>query len=264
LAPLLYTRKGEGEGATAGNTASQTSNGLNLITLIMLTDQSLLRILQLTDSTFPTGAFAHSFGLETYVARGIIRTVTTLEEFITHTLLNAIASSDGVACVAMMRAGPDWQDLVQRLDGRLSAMKVVTESRQASRALGTRFLRTTTALFSLPRATNYLSAVDAATLYGHISLAYGLVCHDLDLPVSPALVAWFRHYCASMVSVGVRLIPLGQTAGQELLARLGAPIRDAVALALERDVDDMASFAPGQELAGIMHRDVLTTRLYIS
>ena len=36
----------------------------------MLTDQALLRLLQLTDTAFPTGAFAHSFGLETYVARG--------------------------------------------------------------------------------------------------------------------------------------------------------------------------------------------------
>jgi urease accessory protein len=248
----------------AGNAASQTSQGLGLITPAMPMDQSLLHILQLTDSAFPTGAFAHSFGLETYVARGIVRTAASLEEFITNTLLHAIAPSDGVACVAVSRAGADWQDLVRRLDRRLSAMKVVTESRQASRTLGTRFLRTATALFSLPRATSYLAAIDATTAYGHVSLAYGLACHDLDLPELPALAAWFRHYCASMVSVGVRLIPLGQTAGQELLARLGAPICDAVALALERGVDDMASFAPGQELAGIMHRDALTTRLYIS
>jgi urease accessory protein len=248
----------------AGNAASQTSSGTGLITPTRLTDQSLLHILQLTDSAFPTGAFAHSFGLETYVARGIVRTAAALEEFVANTLLHAVAPSDGVACVAIARAGADWQDLLQRLDRRLSAMKVVTESRQASRTLGTRFLRTATALFSLPRATSYLAAIDAATAYGHISLAYGLVCHDLDLPELPALAAWFRHYCASMVSVGVRLIPLGQTAGQELLARLGAPIGDAVALALGRDVDDMASFAPGQELAGIMHRDALTTRLYIS
>lgn len=227
-------------------------------------DQALLRILQLTDSAFPTGAFAHSFGLETYVARGIVRTAASLEAFVANILLHAMAPSDGVACAAISRAGADWQDLLQRLDRRLSAMKVVTESRQASRTLGTRFLRTTTALFSLPRATSYLSAIDATSVYGHISLAYGLVCHDLDLPVPPALAAWFRQYCASMVWVGVRLMPLGQTAGQELLARLGAPICDAVALALERDVDDMASFAPGQELAGIMHRDALTTRLYIS
>jgi urease accessory protein len=231
---------------------------------MILTNEALLRLMQLTDSAFPTGAFAHSFGLETYVTRGIVRTAATLEEFITNTLLHAVAPSDGVACVAIARAGSAWQDLVQQLDRRLSAMKVVTESRQASRALGIRFLRTTTSLFPLPRATSYLAAIDATTLHGHMSLAYGLVCHDLDLPALPALTAWFRHYCASMVSVGVRLMPLGQTAGQELLARLGAPILDAVALALGRDVDDMSSFAPGQELAGIMHRDALTTRLYIS
>jgi urease accessory protein len=76
--------------------------------------------------------------------------------------------------------------------------------------------------------------------------------------------AWFRHYCACMVSVGVRLIPLGQTAGQMLLARLGTTIVAAVERTVGQDIDDMTSFAPGQELAGIIHRDVLTTRLYIS
>jgi urease accessory protein len=230
----------------------------------MLADQALLRLLQLTDSAFPTGAFAHSFGLETLVARGVVQTAAALEEFITNTLRHGLAPSDGVACVAAARAGAAWEDVLRRLDSRLTAMKTVTEFREASRAMGTRFLRTVTQLFSLPRALTYLAAIDARTLDGHISLSYGLVCHDLDLPLQPAMAAWFRHYCASLVSVGVRLIPLGQTAGQALLAHLGAPILNAVELALGRDIDTMASFAPGQELAGILHRDVLTTRLYIS
>jgi urease accessory protein len=231
---------------------------------MILTDQALLRLLQLTDSAFPTGAFAHSFGLETYVARGVVRDAAALEAFITNTLLHAVAPSDGLACAAVARAGADWEDVLQRLDRRLTAMKIATEFRDASRALGTRFLRTVTPLFSPPRAASYLAAIEAKTLCGHVSLAYGLVCHDLALPIEPALAAWFRHYCASLVSVGVRLIPLGQTQGQVLLAGLGTPILDALELALGRDIDAMASFAPGQELAGIIHRDGLTTRLYIS
>jgi urease accessory protein len=229
-----------------------------------LTDRSLLTILQLTDSAFPTGAFAHSFGLETYVARRIVCSAATLQAFIANTLLHAVAPSDGVACVAVAQAGDDWEEWVQGLDRRLTAMKAVPESREASRTLATRFLRTATSLLALPRAGGYLTHIDAKTLYGHIGLAYGLVCHDLALPLQPALVGWFRHYCASLVSVGVRLIPLGQTAGQVLLARLGAAVLDAVDLALCRDPDELASFAPGQELAGVMHRDVLTTRLYVS
>ncbi len=231
---------------------------------LMLADQALLRLLQLTDSAFPTGAFAHSFGLETLVARGVVQTAAALEEFITNTLLHGLAPSDGVACVAVARTGANWEDVLQCVDRRLTAMKTVTEFREASRTMGTRFLRTVTQLFALPRALTYLAAIDARTLYGHISLSYGLVCHDLALPLQPALAAWFRHYCASLVSVGVRLIPLGQTAGQALLAHLGTPIVNAVELALGRDIEAMASFAPGQELAGILHRDVLTTRLYIS
>jgi urease accessory protein len=231
---------------------------------MVLTDQTLLRLLQLTDSAFPTGAFAHSFGLETYVARGIVRTAISLEGFIANTLLNAVAPSDGVACAVAARAGADSDNVVQQLDHRLTAMKSVSEFREASRALGTRFLRAATQLYALPHAMGYLASIDAKTQYGHMSLAYGLACRDLELPLEPALSAWFRHYCASLVSVGVRLIPLGQTEGQMMLVRLGASILDAVALALGRDIDEMASFVPGQELAGIIHRDGLTTRLYIS
>jgi urease accessory protein len=228
------------------------------------TDQALLRLLQLTDSTFPTGAFAHSFGLETYVARGIVDSAGTLEVFVVNTLLHAVAPSDGTACVACAQAGADWQEVVQRLDRRLTAMKSVSEWRAASRTLGIRFLRMTTSLFALPRATGYLTAIEAKALHGHMSLAYGLTCRDLELPLQPALAAWFRQYCASLVSVGVRLIPLGQTAGQALLARLGTTMVTAVERTLTRDIDDMTSFAPGQELAGIIHRDGLSTRLYIS
>ena len=74
-----------------------------------LTDQSLLRLLQLTDSTFPTGAFAHSFGLETYIARGSVLTAAALEEFISNTLLHVVAPSDGVACAAVAQLGADWE-----------------------------------------------------------------------------------------------------------------------------------------------------------
>jgi urease accessory protein len=227
-------------------------------------DPALLHLLQLTDSAFPTGAFAHSFGLETYVARGLVRSASTLEAFVTNTLIHALAPSDGVACVAVYGAEDTWLDITHELDQRLTAMKTVSELRQASRLLGARYLRTVTQLFSLPRAASYLDAIEAKTLHGHLSLAYGSVCHDLALPLQPALLAWFRQYCAALVSAGVRLIPLGQTAGQVLLAHLGAPILDAVELALQREVGDLASFVPGQDLAGMMHRDVLTTRLYIS
>jgi urease accessory protein len=229
-----------------------------------LTDQALLRLCQLTDSAFPIGAFAHSFGLESYVARGLVHSAMGLEEFISNTLLHALAPSDGVACVAVYRAEDGWEEVVRELAQRLTAMKTVREFRQASRALGIRLLRMATQILALPRAARYLAAIEAKTLDGHLSLAYGAVCRDLEWPLPPALAAWFRQSCAALVSVGARLIPLGQTEGQALLARLGTPVLEAVELALGRDADDLASFAPGQELAGMIHRDVLTTRLYIS
>lgn len=235
-----------------------------MLARISVTDQSLLHLLQLTDSAFPIGAFAHSYGLETYVAQGRVSTPHTLEEFLRNTLRHAVASSDGVACAVAYRADSEWEAVTRELDRRLTAMKGVTEFRQASRAMGVRLLRTALHLMALPRATAYLAAIDGETLYGHVSLAYGLVCRDLALPLRPALTAWFRQYCASLVTIGVRLVPLGQTDGQAVLTRLGPTILDVVELACGRGMDEITSFAPGQELAGIMHHDRLTTRLYLS
>src|SRR5918996_196895 len=103
--------------------------------LMRLTDQALLRLVQLTDTAFPTGAFALSSGLETYVARGIVNPAATLEAFIANTLLHAVAPSDGVACIVAARAGADWEGVMHRLDGRLRAMKTVTEFREAGQPL---------------------------------------------------------------------------------------------------------------------------------
>jgi len=231
---------------------------------ISVSDQSLLLLLQLTDSAFPIGAFAHSYGLETYVAQGRVSAPHHLEEFLRNTLWHAVAPSDGVACAVAYRADSHWEAVTRELDRRLTAMKGVTESRQASRAMGIRLLRTTLQLMTLPRAAAYLAAIDGKTLHGHLSLAYGLVCRDLGLPLQPALAAWFRQHCASLVTVGVRLIPLGQTDGQVVLTRLGPTILDAVELACDRGVDEIASFCPGQEVAGMIHHDRLTTRLYLS
>ncbi len=97
------------------------------------------------------------------MSRGTVDNAATLEAFIANTLRQAIAPSDGVACLAAVRAGADWEDVVQRLDHRLTAMKTVSEFREASRTLGMRFLRTTSQLFSLPRASRYLATIEAKT-----------------------------------------------------------------------------------------------------
>ena len=57
---------------------------------------SAYRLLQISDSAFPRGAFAHSYGLETYVAEGAITSAGELEEFIASLLRHGVATLDGV------------------------------------------------------------------------------------------------------------------------------------------------------------------------
>ena len=159
----------------------------------MLTDRSLLRLLQLTDTAFPMGAFAHSFGLETYVARRVVDNAATLEAFIANTLRHTVAPSDGVACIAAARAGTDWEDTVQSLDRRLTAMKTVTEFRAASRTLGTRFLRTASSSKALE-----------ALLSSQASISVGFVLPSE--PHTPAGPLFFMSFWSALFSIPAAML----------------------------------------------------------
>ena len=64
----------------------------------------LLTLLQLSDSFFPTGMFAHSLGLEGMVRRGLVRGLDDVERFLLATLRHAVLPSDGVALLNARRA----------------------------------------------------------------------------------------------------------------------------------------------------------------
>ncbi|MDA1192759.1 MAG: urease accessory protein UreF, partial [Candidatus Poribacteria bacterium] len=108
---------------------------------------SLLHLLQMTDSAFPTGSFAHSFGLETYVQRGIVHDRASFEAFLRSSLANGLMRSDATAVSISHRATvrDDFMSLRQ-VDSTLSAMKVAEESRVASAQIGKQFLRNVGAL----------------------------------------------------------------------------------------------------------------------
>src|SRR5690606_33657421 len=103
---------------------------------------SLLALLQLTDSAFPAGAFAHSYGLEQAVRDGYVRTASGVDAFVSSVLRLQAASADTRALVAATRAA-HAHDLaaVCEADRCLFATKAPEELRCASTATGARLLR---------------------------------------------------------------------------------------------------------------------------
>src|SRR5262249_17339753 len=99
---------------------------------------ALLMLLQWTDSAFPTGAFAHSSGLETVTESGKIATPADLLQWVT-TKLEAAAATDFIIIHCTMAAYQQG-DMAQvaYLDELCAASKVAQETRQMSEKIGRR------------------------------------------------------------------------------------------------------------------------------
>src|SRR5216683_1727189 len=127
-----------------------------------MTDPRLVSLLHFADSAFPTGGYAHSFGLEHYCQAGIVRDRDGLERFLLTQLEGAAGPCDATAAAGALRAlGRGDLEACRRLDEALEAMKVVKEFREGSRQMGRQTLRVAAALIGDPRLAAYFDEVNA-------------------------------------------------------------------------------------------------------
>ena len=135
----------------------------------------LLSLLHFADTSFPTGGYAHSFGLERYCQAGIVRDADGVERFLRAQLEGAAGPCDATAAVGTARAIARGDvDGCHRIDETVDAMKPVREFREGSRQMGRQTLRVSSALTGDERLGAYLEAVNAATAPGHHAPAFGM------------------------------------------------------------------------------------------
>ncbi|MCZ6680795.1 MAG: urease accessory protein UreF [Candidatus Poribacteria bacterium] len=226
--------------------------------------ESLLTLLQLVDSFFPTGAFAHSFGLETYVQHGLITNGATLEEFLRASLHHSIRNVDAPAVALAYRAAQIHRiEQIAELDARLTALKLPREAREGSIKIGKQFLRNVRRLFTDEMLEAYSAQIQSGVCAGHHSIAYGLAtaAASTDLPL--ALQGYLHSYVAGQVSAAVRLIPLGATEGQQIIQAIRQTLLEICAFALDAQMEDLGSFTPGLDIRSMQH-ERLYSRLFIS
>jgi urease accessory protein len=230
----------------------------------MTTDPALLAILQLADGLFPAGGFAHSFGLETYAQEGRVRDRAGLEAFVAAHLEGSAGPCDAVAVAlaARLAATGDVAGALA-LDERLDAMKCVPEFRAASRQMGRQTLRAAAALGDDPVLGELLRAVDEGIAPGHHAVAFGTALGRAGADPERAAAAYLYSTAALLVGAGLRLITLGQIDGQRALGAMRPRIERLAAAAAAKTSDDMWSFNPGLELAGLRHA-TLDMRLFRS
>ena len=224
----------------------------------------LLSLLHFADSAFPTGGYAHSFGLESYCASGLVADRAGLEAFLLSQLEGAAGPCDATAAVAALRAiGRGDADACAELDDTLEAMKPVREFREGSRQMGRQTLRLGAALTGHPALEAYLGHVQSGRRPGHHAVAFGMVGGVLGWDGEDAASAFLYSTTALLVGAALRLLRMGQTEGQRVLWGLGPVIERLAREAAARDARDLWSFAPGVEIQGMRH-PALGTRLFRS
>jgi urease accessory protein len=221
-------------------------------------------VLQFADGLFPAGGFAHSFGLETYVQDGLVRDRAGLEAFVTAHLEGSAGPADAVAtaCAVRVAVGGDAAGWVA-LDERLEAMKVVPESRAASRQMGRQTLRVAAALGTDAFLAELARTVDDGLAPGHHAVVFGAALGRAGAVPEMAAAAYLHSTAALLVGAGLRLMALGQLDGQRVLAVMRLRVARLAGAAAAATPADMWSFNPGLELAGIRHA-ALDSRLFRS
>jgi urease accessory protein len=221
-------------------------------------------VLQTTDSIFPTGSYAHSFGLEGIVQLGLVSDSETLAAFLEQTIAPLLERVELPAVAHSYQAarGGDLDQLCH-IDELYGALKGTAELRQASLRIGQQRLAMLLQISPHP----FLERVDAARragrLSGHSSVVFGVQAAVAGVPIDAALIAAYYQCLSPFLSASMKLIRIGQNGCQALLARF---MRDAPAVAERARAvarEDMGWFAPGLDIASARH-ETAYTRLFIS
>ncbi|HEX6393532.1 MAG TPA: urease accessory UreF family protein [Acidimicrobiales bacterium] len=231
---------------------------------------SLVSLLQLADSAFPTGRYTQSFGLEAYAQAGVLASdspASLLWWLLTDSLRLGMATSDGAALVCAHRAvdGAGGFDLekIRTADLRLSAVKLARESREASVRIGRALLSIAASAFKEADISDVSRLVSSGGSPGNHAVVMGVLSAKLGAPCAEAVVAEMYSFCSNWVAAAVRLGLTDHGAGQRILHLAGPVISDASVKAMSAEIDDISTCTP---LVDVMstHHEQSAVRLFSS
>ena len=228
-----------------------------------MSDQAsaLYRLMAWLSPAYPVGAFSYSSGIEWAVESGDIANAETLQQWLTIILTEGGGFCDAIFFAHAHRAADANDD---------SAMREVAELAAAFAPSKERHLETTAqgrAFVEATRAAWPCAAIDrlAAIWKGPIAypVAVGVAAAGHGVAIQPALAAYLHAVTANLISAGVRLIPLGQTDGQRLLAAFEPAVASTAARALATPLDQVGGAAFRADIASMRH-ETQYTRLFRS
>ncbi len=215
---------------------------------------ALVQLLTWLSPAFPVGAFAMSHGLETAVREGHVRDGEAARDWIAALLAQGSGWNDLVLLAAAYRACAAGDGHAVREVAELALALAGSQSRRAETLdLGEAFRRA-----SAPWAGRPSEGEEEA-----YPVAVARLCAARAIPLDAALLAYAQGFSSTLLSAGLRLVPLGQGAVTQAQHDLETPILDAARRAGASTLADLGSAALLSDLCALRH-ETLQPRLFRS
>jgi len=208
--------------------------------------ESQLRLMQLISPTLPIGSFAYSQGLEYAVDAGWVNNEEQTRQWIRGQIKNTLSSLD---LPVMQRVYSAWQ--TNDYETVIYWNKWLLCSREA-KELHDEDTQLAKALLRLLKGLNINFPITDDVEWSYVAI-FSYTAVEWEIPFVEAANGFLWAWCENQVAAAIKVVPLGQTAGQCILSKVLKDIPDAVEQSLKCDDDEIGLLAPGVAIASALH-----------
>lgn len=221
--------------------------------------QQLLQLLQLASPLLPVGGYSYSEGLESLILEGKIGDRSTLQSWIDRELYSgAIRIETAIMDRAYQACSQLNSERLNHWNNWLTAARETEELRLQSWQMGGSLIK-----LAIELTPSIQDSIDSIDYPCHYALSFGITAQSWQIDRHLAIIAYLHSWVTNQIGVGVKSIPLGQTAGQQILWQLQDSIDLLSQTILNLDDEDLYACSWGSSLASMQH-ETLYSRLFRS
>lgn len=224
-----------------------------------------MKVFQVCDSTFPIGTFNHSFGMESYIASGRIKTSSDFEEWLDSFIKTQFKFGEGLLCLLCLRAlGEGKIDKLWEYDQIMAASTLAFETRNGNKLIAKQMLNLIERIdVENPLLVEYRERIRDGRCAGNPGIVFTVFAHTKGISPEECFLMYGYSIASTMVQNAVRSVPLGQGDGQVVLSDVIDVLADIYQDVINLDEKYLGANVPGLELAQITH-ETQVARLFMS